>query len=417
MSQHLEDRVLTDLAFDLLDAKEAAPAKRHLQGCKTCKARQKKLRATLAQLDATRADFKASEDLIARTLRAARGEKVAEPLIATPPAENAKAKKTAVAKPRPPALESAPPPQPSQLQEQEIKAGPEVPPDNILDLPPRRSVLELQRFFWLAAAAALTVAGGVWLTTFGLKDSETTVASAPSAAEIPANETFARPQEEKRFRQQQKRDASGLKSATADTSAPDTSDYRADKLRTAEPRESTAAAVAEPPENAVAPVPKLLAMSATRASVEPPPAATAPAAAPDATSRTKTEMTKSMIAAAPVVAPVPARPAPVALGGALAKSEGAPASPASNRRSSFSDDIEFTVQTIQFMLPMTSGTWVLQQNVNVRASVGEDETRLYIANHGVLPVVFQLLQRRTTNVLDQFELDSGATTNLIRRTR
>jgi hypothetical protein len=83
----------------------------------------------------------------------------------------------------------------------------------------------------------------------------------------------------------------------------------------------------------------------------------------------------------------------------------------------FSDSSELNVQTLSFMLPMTNGAWVLQQNVRVRASVTEDYVSMDISNHGALPVTFQLLPRTGTNILRSFEIEAGAATNIIQRTR
>jgi hypothetical protein len=77
----------------------------------------------------------------------------------------------------------------------------------------------------------------------------------------------------------------------------------------------------------------------------------------------------------------------------------------------------FTTQTVPFVLPITSGTWILQQDVRVRASALDNEVRLTVANHGAMPILFELRMRRGTNVLRRISLDAGQTTNFVEKTK
>lgn len=411
MSQHLEDRVLTDLAFDLLDAKAAAAAKRHLQGCKACKARQRLLRATIGQLDATKKDIVASEDLIARTLRATRGE-------TTSPA---------------PAAQAA-----------TIRVQPKshAPADNILDLPPRKDVLDMSRFFWIAAAAALVVAGIVTISTQMRSKQPATV-----ALSTPAKESAAKDQ----LRTAPAADAAYFR---ADHDAVDKLAAPAERNEPAPSVPNSAATIAtySLKEAPATPPVEIAAIPEARADRRMPrdAAEAAPVKMERQQSGAEESAEKSKMLGGAIVAQTPspaaapvqiaaiepkrarlmksadevpgaksaddasgargsvpaAKPAPMALSAAAAvQSETADVS------------FAFTSQTVSFVLPITSGTWVLQQNIRVRASVTDDDARLDISNHGALPVHFRLMPRRGTNVLRQFELDAGSATNFVHPVR
>lgn len=82
MKRHLTDAELIDLRFDTLDGEQAKGLAKHLKRCDACRKRAASLSAKLGQLDQLRGEEKASEDLIAKTLRATRGE--TESAVATP---------------------------------------------------------------------------------------------------------------------------------------------------------------------------------------------------------------------------------------------------------------------------------------------------------------------------------------------
>ena len=82
MKRHLTDEELIDLRFDTLDGDQGKNLAKHLKRCDACRKRAAWLHAKLGQLDQLREDNRASEELIARTLRATRGE--AESVVARP---------------------------------------------------------------------------------------------------------------------------------------------------------------------------------------------------------------------------------------------------------------------------------------------------------------------------------------------
>jgi hypothetical protein len=91
------------------------------------------------------------------------------------------------------------------------------------------------------------------------------------------------------------------------------------------------------------------------------------------------------------------------------------ASPGAGAVSADAPAVQFTARTVAFALPTTSGTWILPENVNVRASSAADRMKLAVNNRGVLPVVFELRAARGTNVLQSIAIDAGAETNLFEK--
>lgn len=408
MTQHLSDQQLIDLQSGLLDPEPAAGAKKHLKGCKACRHRAARLRARLGQLDALRGDVIATEDLIARTLRAAgRG--------AVPGARED-------GRPAARAVEPATPREESRGE-----------PD--LFLRPRRNVLEMSRFFWLAAAAALALSAGVIYGPSLLKEhgdellalvrSDEPAGRKPPAA-MPASEKAAAPAtpaDAHTFEVASVaafKDEDGLKkelraraqsSATRDEAGP--SD---DAVMDKHARQIAAADAKPQPARAQEPQPA----AATAMAMQDRPAEDAPTKmATDAAKPVQLAMAKSVPAPA-VAAPVTRR---TAEGVATSRLDAAPTAPAAAPAGLAAaaapepPRFEFTTQRVSFILPMTSGTWILQQNIRVRASVTDDAVKMDVSNHGALPVVFQLVPSRGTNVLLSIPLESGATTSLVQRAR
>lgn len=68
---HLSDQQLINLAFDLVDEREAAQGQTHLRECKFCRQRQAEQQRRLAGLDHLAEDISLNDSLIARTVQSA----------------------------------------------------------------------------------------------------------------------------------------------------------------------------------------------------------------------------------------------------------------------------------------------------------------------------------------------------------
>ena len=81
MKNHFTDRQLLDAQFTLCSNAQAEAIAAHLAGCAECRGRATALKQKFASLDLLRADVRASEQLIAETLRQARNEPRAERIL------------------------------------------------------------------------------------------------------------------------------------------------------------------------------------------------------------------------------------------------------------------------------------------------------------------------------------------------
>lgn len=428
MKQHLSDQELIDLLHDVAPPEAAAASKRHLQGCQACKRRLKQLRATLGQLELLRGDAAAPEALLARTLQAARarapGGRAAENETAAAPASGVR-------------------PEPGGR-------GRDLPES--FDYP-RRNILEFGRFFWMTAAAAVLVAAAtVYLPRFLQRGRPQELAMGRLARETAPAATAA-PAADLRASKAGPADGADSPAAGFFKAAREAPESDADRLLASDP--SDARKEKKALFGAQAPVAEAGA-AGSRGSMAPPPAPaeeTGPAMNDARVARrAKEAVPKSAhqagagadAPAAAVTAPAPppaAAPAPAiamtrqrdgAAGGAGGSPRPAPdAAVAAERPAPAKAEgsagvsaltagpprVEFTVQPVAFILPMTSGTWILQQNIRVRASANEDEVRMDVSNHGALPVVFELRPPRGTNVLRRLPLEPGEATHFVHRTK
>ena len=353
MKRHLHDQELIDLQFDLAEPEAADWAKKHLPRCKSCKRRAEELRATLGQMELAREESAAQEELIARTLRAARGETE-----------------------EPAAVESKAP--------------------DVLEFPAQSSAFDLRRIFWFASAAAAAVIAIAVIPKFLNHETQPVVASATQgSATVEPQSTFRRKTSVAKSETGKPFDlASAVPEKKKDAM------IASDRL---EEKSEAKRGVAKAGEAAAAPQPQPVAMTA--AVVEKPKQLALAKAAPP-------PMRPAAPAAAMAMnAPGAALDSVSSVGGVLHDADKAALAPAEP------PVVEFTTQTVPFVLPMTSGTWILQQNIRVRASARDDEVRLEVGNHGALPIVFELRPWRGTNVLRSVALEPGQTTNFVEKAK